>query len=632
MTDNIENLKVFDFNADVSKVLQLMAKSLYTNKDIFLRELISNASDACNKLKYDAIKDPGLLAEDIDLKITVKIDKKKNAIIVSDNGIGMDDKDLIANLGTIANSGTQKFLDNLKDEKNGIKDLIGQFGVGFYSVFMVSDLVTVYSTKAGSKKTFVWGSDGLGKYTLNLHDKQLPRGTIVELDIKKENADILEDYNIERIIKLYSDHVSFPIKLIKDDNKESVINKSSAIWSLSKSEVTEEQNIEFYRYISHSYDKPWLTIKNKIEGDIGYTSLLYIPASSIYNILYNDYKSKIKLYIKKVFISDEVSDIIPSYLRFLCGVIDAEDLPLNISRETLQSNLSIIKIKKSITNKVLAAIEKTQKQDDYKDFWKNFGAVLKEGLLGGSELDKKDQILELCRFYSTSEKDLRSLKDYVANMKEGQDKIYYFCGENIERLSNHSQLEGFKKHNIEVLLLTDRIDNFWIDGIGHYKEKKFQSITSANIDFASIKKKKNKDDAIEGEVVKEETDSKNEETVIEEFKKVLDNKVQDVVVSNKLVESPACLSESDNGVGMNKLLMQQQNSNPLKILEINMDHELVQEIKASIINKNETNTEENQRVKTLIDIIFYEACIIEGEKISDTKDFIKKINILLSKN
>ena len=396
--------------------------------------------------------------------------------------------------------------------------------------------------------------------------------------------------------------------------------------------MTEEQNIEFYRYVSHSYDKPWLTIKNKIEGNIGYTSLLYIPASSIYNILYNDYKSKIKLYIKKVFISDEVSDIIPSYLRFLCGVIDAEDLPLNISRETLQSNLSIIKIKKSITNKVLGAIEKTQKQDNYKDFWQNFGAVLKEGLLGGSELDKKDQILELCRFYSTSEKDLRSLKDYVANMKEGQDKIYYFCGENIERLKNHSQLEGFKKHNIEVLLLTDRIDNFWIDGIGHYKDNKFQSITSANIDFASIKNKVSKDDAIEGEVVKAETDSKNEEIVIEEFKKVLNNKVKDVVVSNKLVESPACLSESDNGIGMNKLLMQQQNSNPLKILEINMDHELVQEIKASIINKNEKNTEENQRVRTLIDIIFYEACIIEGEKISDIKDFIKKINILLSKN
>lgn len=456
-----ENIKFFDFDADVSKVLQLMAKSLYINKDIFLRELISNASDACNKLRYDAIKEPNLLADDPNLKITIKINKEKNTITISDNGIGMNDKDLMANLGTIASSGTQKFLETLKDKKNNTKDFIGQFGVGFYSVFMVSDFVTVYSTKAKNKKTFVWSSDGFGKYSLNLHDKQLPRGTIVELEIKKDNTNILEDYNIERIIKLYSNHVAFPITLIKNDNKESVVNKGSAIWHLSKSEITEEQNTEFYRYTSNFYDKPWLTIKNKIEGSVGYTSLFYVPGSSIYNILYHDYKPKIKLYIKRVFISDEVSDIIPNYLRFLCGVIDAEDLPLNISRETLQSNLNIIKIKKSITNKVLSAIEKSQGQDNYKDFWKNFGAVLKEGLLGGSELDKKDKILELCRFYSTeSEKDPRSLKEYIANMKEGQDKIYYFCGENIERLRHHSQLEGFKKHNIEVLLLTDRIDTF----------------------------------------------------------------------------------------------------------------------------------------------------------------------------
>ena len=622
---NNNDIKVFDFGADVSKVLQLMAKSLYTNKDIFLRELISNASDACNKLRYESIKNPELLADDTELKITIKIDKKKNILTISDNGIGMNEKNLIDSLGTIANSGTQKFLDSVKDNKEETKNLIGQFGVGFYSAFMVSDFVTVYSTKAGESKTYVWVSDGLGKYSLNLHDKQLSRGTIIELEIKKEYNDILDDLNIERVIKLYSDHVSFPVSLIKSDNKESIVNKGTAIWNLTKSEVTDEQNIEFYRYVSQSYDKPWLTIKNRVEGNIGYTSLLYIPSNSIYNILYNDFKPKIKLYIKRVFISDEVNEIIPNYLRFLCGVIDAEDLPLNISRETLQNNLDVIKIKKSITDKVLKAIEKDQKQDDYKEFWKNFGAVLKEGFLGGSELDKKDQILELCRFHTT-ESELRSLKDYIENMKEGQDKIYYFYGENLDRLKNHSQLEGFKKHNIEVLLLTDRIDNFWIDNVMDYKKKKFQSITSANIDFKSIKKKKDKNETVEGEVVKEEAEKDNEKKLIEEFKKTLGNKVKDVVISNKLVESPACLSEPDNNIGMNKFLMQQSANQP-KILELNVDHELIQEIKNNVINNNV----DNDRVKTLIDIIYYQACIIEGDKITDTKDFINKVNTLLKK-
>ena len=619
--------KILNFDTNVCKILQLMAKSVYTNKEVFLRELISNASDACDKLRYNALKDPALLSEDHDLKIIVKVDKDKNTITVSDNGIGMNEKDLINNIGTIANSGTEKFIENLKDNKKDVGTLIGQFGIGFYSTFMVADKVTIYSTKAGTKKTYVWESDGSGKYSLSQHNEKLPRGTTIELNIKKDETDLLEDYKIREIIKKYSDHISFPINFINNEKKESLVNEGSAIWTRSKSEVTEEQETEFYRSVSKQYGKPWLTVKNKVEGNVGYTSLLFIPDSPIHNILYQDYKPHLKLYIKRVFISDEVRDIVPNYLRFLSGVIDSEDIPLNISRETLQNNQNILTIRKSITKKVLSAFDKAQSKDDYNKFWQNFGSVLKEGLYFDQEVDSKDQILKLCRFYSTrSEDNLISLNQYIDNIKDGQDKIYYYIGDNLESLKNNPQLEGFKKNDIEVLLLTDRIDNLWISSVREYKDKQFKSITSSDIDLNKIKRDDKKDDVIEGEI-----EDESEDKLIDKFKEILGNKVKDIKISKKLIDVPVCLSDSDDGMGFNIQSMLRDklvNSNSMKTLEINTTHPVIDKIKKIIMSSSDDESGKS-KAQGLIEMMFYEACIIEGQKITNSKEFAQTLNSLL---
>ena len=618
--------KILNFDTNVCKILQLMAKSVYTNKEVFLRELISNASDACDKLRYNALKDPALLSEDHDLKIIVKVDKDKNTITVSDNGIGMNEKDLINNIGTIANSGTEKFIENLKDNKKDVGALIGQFGIGFYSTFMVADKVTIYSSKAGTKKTYVWESDGSGKYSLSQHIEKLPRGTTIELKVKKDETDLLEDYKIREIIKKYSDHISFPINFINNEKKESLVNERSAIWTRSKSEVTEEQETEFYRSVSQQYGKPWLTIRNKVEGNVGYTSLLFIPDSSIHNILYQDYKPHLKLYIKRVFISDEVRDIVPNYLRFLSGVIDSEDIPLNISRETLQNNQNILIIRKSITKKVLSAFDKAQSKDDYNKFWQNFGSVLKEGLYFDQEVDSKDQILKLCRFYSTrSEDNLISLNQYIENIKDGQDKIYYYIGDNLESLKNNPQLEGFKKNDIEVLLLTDRIDNLWISSVREYKDKQFKSITSSDIDLNKIKRDGKKDDVIE-----EEIEDESEDKLIDKFKEILGNKVKDIKISKKLIDVPVCLSDSDDGMRFNIQSMLRDklvNSNSMKTLEINTIHPVIDKIKKIIMSSSDESGK--SKAQGLIEMMFYEACIIEGQKITNSKEFAQTLNSLL---
>ena len=619
--------KILNFDTNVCKILQLMAKSVYTNKEVFLRELISNASDACDKLRYNALKDSDLLSEDHDLKIIVKVDKDKNTITVSDNGIGMNEKDLINNIGTIANSGTEKFIENLKDNKKDVNTLIGQFGIGFYSTFMVADKVTIYSTKAGTKKTYVWESDGSGKYSLSQHNEKLPRGTTVELNIKKDETDLLEDYKIREIIKKYSDHISFPINFINNEKKESLVNEGSAIWTRSKSEVTQEQETEFYRSVSKQYGKPWLTVRNKVEGNVGYTSLLFIPDSPINNILYQDYKPHLKLYIKRVFISDEVRDIVPNYLRFLSGVIDSEDIPLNISRETLQNNQNILTIRKSITKKVLSAFDKAQSKDDYNKFWQNFGSVLKEGLYFDQEVDSKDQILKLCRFYSTrSEDNLISLNQYIDNIKDGQDKIYYYIGDNLESLKNNPQLEGFKKNDIEVLLLTDRIDNLWISSVREYKDKQFKSITSSDIDLNKIKRDDKKDNVIEGEI-NDESDDK----LIDKFKEILGNKVKDIKISKKLIDVPVCLSDSGDGMGFNIQSMLRDklvNSNSMKTLEINTIHPVIDKIKKIIMSSSDDESGKS-KAQGLIEMMFYEACIIEGQKITNSKEFAQTLNSLL---
>ncbi len=421
--------KIKKFGAEVGKVLQLVIHSLYTNKDIFLRELISNASDALDKLRYLAIEDPLLINEDHEFKIQISFDKDNSQIIVKDNGIGMNEKDLIDNLGKIANSGTKDFLQNLSDTPKGDVNLIGQFGVGFYSAFMVAEEITVFSKKAGEDKGFIWNSKGDGEYSIDEYNQEISRGTSVVIKLKPQEIEFAEKFRLRHIITTYSDHISFPIELTDTvENKSEIVNTASAIWTRSKAEITEEQYNEFYHHVAHLPDTPFLRMHNKVEGNIEYVSLLYIPSMKPFDLFHPDRKTRVKLYVKRVYITDENAKLIPPYLRFLRGVVDSEDLPLNVSRETLQHNIVLEKINKSIVRKVLGELKNKAKNDkkEYKDFWNIFGEVMKEGLCEGA-LEEKDQLLEVCRFYSTkSGDDFIGLDEYIERMiKENCDAIIY---------------------------------------------------------------------------------------------------------------------------------------------------------------------------------------------------------------
>ena len=405
MVESKKQIKKFD--AEIGKVLNLMINSLYTNKEIFLRELISNASDACDKLRYQIIDKPELIENgNNELKISIQLDKDNKLIIISDNGIGMNKEDLINNLGIIASSGTQKFIEQFGDSKKNNLNLIGQFGVGFYSAFMVSESITVLTSKAGEKEVYEWHSDGKGEYSIENSSQEHKGGTKITLKIKDSELEFLEPHRIRHIIRTYSDHVAFPIELIGEDNKGEIINKASAIWTRNVSEVTQKEYEEFFNHVSHFPGKPWLTLHNKAEGVVEYTNLLFIPDTKPFDLFHPDRKTRVKLYIKRVFISEEGNDLVPPYLRFLRGVVDSEDLPLNISRETLQHNKVLHKIKSSIVKKVLGSLKVKAETDpeEYMKFWKNFSEVLKEGLCE-STLEEKKQLLEICRFNSTSSKD-----------------------------------------------------------------------------------------------------------------------------------------------------------------------------------------------------------------------------------
>lgn len=611
------------FDAEIGKVLQLMIHSLYTNKDIFLRELISNASDACDKLRYESLSNPELL-QDETLKIQVITDKDNNTITIKDNGIGMNHDDLVKNLGTIANSGTQKFLQSLKDNSKTNLNLIGQFGVGFYSAFMVASEVTVISKKAEDDQACVWQSAGEGEYSVGPYDKEHGRGTSVILKLRSQEIEYLEKHKLKHIITTYSDHISFPIELIDTDKKTETVNSASALWTRPKAQINDEQYNEFYHHIAHLPDTPWLRLHIKAEGNIEYTSLLYIPSVKPFDLFHPDRKSRVKLYVKRVFITDDEVKLIPPYLRFLRGVVDSEDLPLNVSRETLQDNIIIEKIRKSLIKKLLSEL-KTKAQSDkklYREFWNNFGEVMKEGLCEPA-LEEKEQLLEACRFYSTkSEEDLVNLDEYIERMVEDQDTIYYITGDNLESLKKHPQLEGFIKRDIEVLLLADHVDDFWVHVINQYKNKELKSVNATDIDLDEIKKN---DDA------KDKTDHSNETKLIEFIKGVLSTKIKDVKISSKLVDSPACLAIplGSMSVRMEKYLIDQKQlkSTSAKILEINPSHPILKKVAADIANNNT-----NDETQDLVNIIYDQACIMEGQNIADPTSFMKRINYFLSKN
>ncbi|MEZ5690732.1 MAG: molecular chaperone HtpG [Rickettsiales bacterium] len=622
MTEKIE--EKLKFNAEISKVLNLMIHSLYTNKDIFLRELISNASDACDKLRYQAVAEPSLNEDSSELSITIELNKDEKTVKITDNGIGMSKDELINNLGTIAKSGTQEFAEKLTGDAQKDMPLIGQFGVGFYSAFMVADKVSVLSTKAGSKESYIWQSEGSGEFTIS-EVETAPRGTSITLHIKDGADDYLDNFRLRHIVQTYSDHISFPIFIVGEDAEREQINTASALWTRSKSEISEEQYNEFYHHVAHSPDSPWLVLHNKAEGKLEYTNLLFVPSSKPIDLFHPDRKSRIKLYVKRVFITEENAELVPAYLRFLRGVVDSEDLPLNISRQTLQQNPLISKIKDSIVKKFLSEMKKKSENDEesYREFWKNFGAVLKEGLC--EAYSPREQILEICRFNSSDNQDgdLVKLDDYMARMKEGQENIFYLTGENLASMRQSPQLEGFTSRGIEVLLLSDHVDDFWVNVIQDYKGKQFKSITRSDIDLDNIKSEKDNkdDDSKEEEAPKELMDK-----LCERIKDILKDAVSEVRTTKKLGQSAVCLATKEGGMDfrLERFLLEQKQltAASTKILEINPKHPIIKRL------AEKDGLDIDDTVWLLLD----QAKILEGEEITDPASFTRRLQNFVEKS
>ena len=629
----------FEFDVEVGKVLSLMINSLYTNKDIALRELIANASDACDKLRYEAAQKADILQKDEELKISITIDKDKKQLILTDNGIGMSKKDLVENLGTIARSGTENFIKSLTGDKNKDVQLIGQFGVGFYSSFMVADQVEVTSRRFDEKNSYTWTSEGASKFSIDKASKEeeIERGTKIILHLKDDAGDFLDRFHIKHIVQTYCDHINVKIELIPDNVEAGAsietLNSASALWKQPKNEITKEQYNNFYKQMSHLPGEPFMTLHNTAEGIVSYTNLLFIPASKPFDLFHPDRKSSVKLYVKKVFISEELS-LVPAWMRFLRGLIDSDDLPLNISRETLQHNIVLEKIKKAVVNKVLSELKKksTKDEEEYLKFWNNFGAVLKEGLCESSEF--REKTLEICRF-ATSKSDgkLITISEYLDRVKKNQDKIYYLTGENIEKIEASPQLEIFKKKDVEVLYLTDAVDDFWVTVTLPYKEKEFQSITRSDIDLDNIDKEKkegDEEDSNEKPEDKKEKDVTNSkyDDLIAKFKELLGKKVKDVRISKKLTDSAVCLAVDSMSmdIRMERYMLEQKQiqAGSAKILEINPDNAIVKGLQESLKTDGDKD-EFKDKVFTLYDM----ACITEDEPVANSKDFCKRIEKLL---
>ena len=608
------SVEVKKFDTEVGKILQLMIHSLYTNKEIFLRELISNSSDACDKLRYLSQSDESLVADDPELKIWVSIDKEARTVTIRDNGIGMNKQDLIEHLGTIARSGTQGFIEQLSGDAKKDNMVIGQFGVGFYSSYMVADKVEVVSKKAGEKKAYKWVSDGQGEYSVEDAKAHFVRGTEVVLHIKDGEDTYVDHFRVKNIIKNYSDHIAVPIYFVDEASKNEIkLNSSSALWTRPKSDITEDQYKEFYKTISYSADMPWITLHNKNEGAVEFTNLLYIPSQKTFDLFHPDRKRRVKLYIKRVFISDENIDIVPQYLRFVRGVVDSEDLPLNISRETLQANSTLEKIKKAITKRIVSEISKKKEEDRerYEDFWDNFGAVFKEGLC--EAMEDHEKLLEACIFRSALHGTMISLDEYIASCKADQKTIYYLSGEDAEKLKNSPQIEGFLNKGIDVLLFTDSVDDFWVHTASQYKDFEIKSVTRSNIDLEESQTEEKKE---EEKVV--------ESGLIEFVKATLGDLVKDVKISKKLTSSPSCLAVDDNSmdIRMERFLIEQKQlaKSSAKILELNPNHKITLQVEKNLRGK--VNEEESAK---LVHLLFDQACIIEGEPLRDASAFCRQM-------
>ena len=612
-----------EFQTEVSQLLKLMINSVYSEKEVFVRELVSNASDACDKLRYLATTKEKLLQSDPDLKIQIEIDKKENLITITDNGIGMNRDDLVNNLGTIARSGTAQFIKEASETKD--LSLIGQFGVGFYSAFMVASDLTVITRKAGEKKLWIWKSDGESNFTIDESDdlEQLNsnRGTKIILSITKEGKEYLEKIRIEEIIRKYSDHISIPIFVrdIKDkeDEKPEAINSALALWTRPKNKITKEQYKEFYNHVGQMFDDPWLTSHYKAEGQIEYTVLNFIPSTKPFDLYDPARENRLKLYVKKVFITDNCPELIPPYLRFLRGVIDSEDLPLNISREMLQNNPVVKKIRNALVRRTIGDLKKklTNDRTSYEEFWSNFGPVIKEGIYEDTE--KKDTLLEIALFKNSNSTKLITLDEYIDSMSKKQKDIYFITGDSYANVINNPSLEGYKSRGINVLILDDAVDSFWTSSTPNFKEKNIKSVSKGVDDLESISKKKTDD--------KDKKEDKSLEPLIILLKDKLKEKVKDVRTSSRLTESPVCLvvDESAMDPQLEKILQQHnqlQQGAALKILEINPDHKLIKKLAKMSKDKASVGDIEN------IGILLYEqSMILDGEKPSDPVSFSKKL-------
>lgn len=639
--------KTMGFQTEIKQLLHLMIHSLYSNKEIFLRELVSNASDAIDKLRFEAINSPELNKAQ-ELFVEIGFDKDAKTITIKDNGIGMNQEEVIANIGTIAKSGTKAFLEQLTGDQKKDANLIGQFGVGFYSSFIVADKVELTTLKAGdtTNHAIKWESDGSGEFTIETTDKIDGQGTTIVLHLKDDCLDFAEEWRLRNIVQKYSDHINYPIKMWKEvaeaevvdeeksedaENTEKTvntiptletINKANALWTRSKSDITEEEYQEFYRHVSHDYRPALAWTHSRVEGTQEYTQLLYVPEKAPFDMFDQNRKYGIKLYIKRVFIMDEAEKLLPHYLRFVKGVIDSQDLPLNVSREILQSSRDVDNIRTGSTKKILSLLEDIAKNspEKYSAFWTEFGQVFKEGVI--EDHSNKDKIAKLCRFASThNETSVQSvsLDEYISRMKPEQEQIFYIVAESYNAAKNSPHLEIFKKNDIEVLLLTDRIDDWVVGHLSEYEKKSLVSAAKDGIDLSKIVQETAKTD----EEKKAETEKL--QPVIDVIKKAVGDKIKDVVVTNRLVNSPACLVLEQNAISMHmqKLLQQAGQFVPESKpnLEINPDHKIVKLLEDS-------STAEERRNELSV-LLYEQAMLMEGMQLEDPAGFINRINSLI---
>ena len=620
------------FEADTGKILDIVINSLYSEREIFVRELISNASDAIDKKKYLALTNKSINDTSDPFEIKIEVNSKENTIKISDNGIGMDEEDLINSLGTIARSGTKAFLEQFnksKDDKKEDVNLIGQFGVGFYASFMVADKVEVLSKKAGTDKSWKWISDGKSGYNIEKGEKT-NSGTELILHLKKDAKEFLEGTRIQFVVRKYSDHISYPVKMLevsKKDAKEETINEASALWTRAPKDIKEKQYEDFFSHIGAGFGKPLLTMHNNTEGTVSYTNLLCIPSSKPFDLFNPDRKSSLKLYINRVFITDKCDNLIPAYLRFVKGIVDTQDIDLNVSREMLQNNPAVAKISKSLVGKILRELKKIADKDKakYTQFWNEFGQVLKEGLY--EDLERKDTLLELARFSNNENDDLISLEDYVNTMDKNQKDIYYIAADTKSQALSSPHLEGFKSKGIKVLVMADPIDQFWLSMAGQFKEKNFVSITQGEIDLDNIKS--DKKDPKNKDTKKDDVD-KRFTNLIAHLKASLGQNVKDIRLTSKLTDSPACLvaDKGDMDVAMENLMKQRDPNyqGAPRILEINPEHALVEKM-----NKLLSDKKHNNLVDDAGTLLFEQARMMEGKLPSDPTKFAKIMNNFLVK-